>query len=75
MIKRKRYRIGYKVAAWLEVKPEANWMIVALLMSKRQIVVSDLVKADCCLKNGGDLFHPWRLLGVASGAAGEADLV
>jgi hypothetical protein len=48
------------------VKPEANWMIVALLMSKRQIVVSNLVKVDCCLKGGGDFFHPWRLMRVST---------
>jgi hypothetical protein len=56
------------------MEPGAKWLVVALLMSKRQIVVSNLVKVDCCLKGGGDLFHPWRLMRVASGAAGEAGL-
>jgi hypothetical protein len=48
------------------VRPEANWKIVALLISKRQIVVSNLVKVDCSVKSGGGFVHPWRLLGVES---------
>jgi hypothetical protein len=35
------------------VKPETNWMIVALLMSKRQIVVLNPVKVDCSVESGG----------------------
>jgi hypothetical protein len=41
-------------------------MIVASLMSKRQIFMSNLVKVDCCLNSGGDLFHPWRLMRVST---------
>ena len=52
--------------AWLRVKPETNWMIVALLMSKRQIVVLNPVKVDCSVESGGGFVHPWRLMRVST---------
>jgi hypothetical protein len=51
-------------------------LIVALLVGKRQKMMgSNLKKVDYCLRKRVDEgVHPWKLLGVESGAAGEAGL-
>jgi hypothetical protein len=70
---------GYKVVAWLKT-PGASclvvawlkapwakiWLIVALLMCKRQMSESNLKKVDCCVQSGGDFAHPWRLVRVST---------
>jgi hypothetical protein len=43
-----------------------NWLIVALLMCKRQKSESNLKKVDCCVQSGGDFVHPWRLVRVST---------